>query len=196
LLKGQEGERARLAKELHDSVGNNLSFIKSETLRLAHDNVYLISLISQTAEDVRSITHNLMPTVIRKFGLVQGLKDLVDKWQRNSTVLVDLNVDHNIKRYDENIELAIFRIVQELTSNAIKHGESNYILIEIKTKPDGLHMLFEDNGNGFDVENATQTGGLGFQNINNRVAFLNGEMSASSTSSGSKFLFLFKVFPL
>jgi signal transduction histidine kinase len=137
-----------------------------------------------------------MPTVIRKFGLVQGLKDLVDKWQRNSTVLVDLNVDHNIKRYDENIELAIFRIVQELTSNAIKHGESNYILIEIKTKPDGLHMLFEDNGNGFDVENATQTGGLGFQNINNRVAFLNGEMSASSTSSGSKFLFLFKVFPL
>jgi len=196
LLQGQEGERARLAKELHDSVGNNLSFIKSETLRHAPDNVYLLSLISQTAEDVRSITHNLMPSVIRKFGLKEGLKDLVNKWQQTTSILVDLNIASSFQRYDENLELAIFRIIQELTNNAIKHGESDYILIELSETNDGILLNFEDNGSGFDTQSASVEGGLGMQNINNRVVFLNGTMQVSSSGAGSKFKFIFNIKPL
>jgi signal transduction histidine kinase len=193
LVKGQEEERLRIAKDLHDGVGNNLAMVKAEIIKnsTGENKDYLAQLVTQTSEEVRNITHDLMPVVIRKFGLVEGLNDLIEKWKHTDQVFIDINYE-NHPQIDKNASLTIYRIVQELIKNSITHGEANYIIIIISQNKDGLTLIYEDNGSGMLLDETDINIGSGIQNINNRVSYLNGTMYTNSETSGLKYTFVFK----
>lgn len=191
LVKGQEEERLRIAKDLHDGVGNNLAMIRAEILKNNNNKDYLAQLITQTAEEVRNITHDLMPVAIRKFGLIEALNDLTEKWKHTNQVFIDVNYETEIK-IDKNVSLTIYRIVQELINNSITHGQASYIIIMISQKKGALTLIYEDNGNCFDEDLCNQKTGIGRENINNRVSYLNGTLEISKKSSGLKYTFVFR----
>jgi len=192
LLKGQEEERLRIAKDLHDGVGNNLAVINAEILKNnSHENnLYLANLVKQTSEEVRSITHDLIPVAIRKFGLKEGIDDLAKKWKHASQVLIDVNYQGKIS-LDKNYSLTIYRIIQELIKNSVTHGGANYIHILISQINQDLNLVYEDTGTGFEVESLKNSEGIGFQNILNRVSYLNGKMDIESGTKGLKVSFVF-----
>jgi len=192
LVRGQEEERLRIAKDLHDGVGNNLAMITAEILKpKGLDNpAYLATLIQQTSEEVRNITHDLMPVAIRKFGLKEALTDLVEKWKHTSSVLIDINFEGALK-LDKNSALTIFRIIQELIKNSITHGQAEYIHLLINQNSKEMNMIYEDNGKGFDLNELKTKEGIGFENIINRVNYLDGTMDIKKSSKGLKFSFVF-----
>ena len=194
LVKGQEDERLRMAKELHDGVGNNLAILNAEITRdFSKENKNaIISLLSQTSEEVRNITHDLMPITVKKLGLNEAINDLVDKWRHSSNLVIDVNTSNEELGLDKNEELTIYRIIQELIKNSVQHGEATYILLNIKKEKGQIHLQFEDNGHGLRDE-VEASKGIGFKNISSRVAYLNGTFDMESDENGVRIKFVFSI---
>ncbi|MCT4622223.1 MAG: histidine kinase [Schleiferiaceae bacterium] len=183
LVKGQEKERNRIARDLHDGVGNTITILnlKSQALK----NNEFIELTQQLSQEVREISHNIMPGIISRLGLKEALAEIVEEW-KNSDVLVDITYKNIDRFYSENNNnLTLYRIIQELINNAVKHGGANYISIYFSNKPEHFYCAFEDNGHGFDTENVSN--GSGLTNVKNRIIYLGGELSVISTEEGSSF---------
>ncbi len=193
LVRGQEDERLRIAKDLHDGVGNNLAIMKAEILKenTAYNKDYLAALVTQTSEEVRNITHDLMPIAIKKLGLTEALNDLVVKWKHTNQLLIDVNYEGEIN-IDKNTSLTLYRIIQELLKNAVTHGLATYVVIILSQTEKELTLIFEDNGVGTTVEKSTEQTGIGLQNVAHRVSYLNGEMTISKQTKGLKYTFIFR----
>jgi len=189
LLEGQEMERKRLAREIHDGIGPLLSALKLNLANIEGDiekenndlkKKFLKSnmLIDEVADDLRSISHNLLPKVLSDFGLIEALESLSEKIQTSNSV--DMTFMHTgmEKRLDGVIELGIYRIGQELISNTLKHANARKITMQLIRRKDFLHLIFEDDGKGFDPETINK--GIGIMNIQNRVKALGGEVNFDS----------------
>ncbi len=193
LLKGQEEERQRISKELHDSVGSNLAIINAQILKsISGDNAnYLTSLISKTSEEIRNISHDLMPSTINKFGLIEALSDLKERWNATSKLIIDVNFTPTDIKLNPTVELTLYRILQELLKNSVTHGCADYALINITKNNEELKLIYEDNGTGFCYKESKNKG-LGFSNIENRVSYLHGEMKIIEQEKGVKIIFTFR----
>lgn len=186
LVKGQESERNRIARELHDSLGNTLAILKNKAQILKAQDPDLLGLVKIAAEEVRTISHDLMPESLLRFGLFDALEDLKKLWEYNGKVVVDLNVPADINDYFSPEETqTVYRIIQEAIKNAIQHGKSNYMVIQflIENKQ-RISIVIEDNGVGFDTSKPNN--GIGLKNIENRVLFLQGFINIESTKNGTK----------
>lgn len=194
LVKGQEEERLRMAKELHDGVGNNLAILNAEITRdfTEENKNSILLLLSQTSEEVRNITHDIMPITVKKLGLKEAINDLVVKWRHSSNIVIDVNLSQEDFGIDKNEELTIYRIIQELIKNSVQHGEATYILLNMSKQNDKILFQFKDNGIGID-KNAMVAKGIGFKNITNRVAFLNGTFDMESDDNGVRMKFVFSI---
>ena len=194
LVKGQEEERLRMAKELHDGVGNCLAILNAEITRdfTEKNKGAILTLLSQTSEEVRNITHDLMPITVKKLGLKEAIHDLVDKWRHSSNLVIDVNMTHESFGIDKDEELTIYRIIQELVKNSVQHGEASYILLNISKKKDKIILQFKDNGHGIDAK-VKAAKGIGFKNISSRVAFLNGTFDMESDANGVRMKFIFSI---
>lgn len=183
-IQTQENERKRIARDLHDSVGGVLSAAKlniNQALRTPDEESASQALdeakkrIDETLVDTRRISHNLLPATLSEFGLVDTLEEHCNKL--NSSELEVLFQHHGEKkRVEEKIELALFRIVQELLHNVIKHAAAS--IVEVKSEMDAglLRLEVKDNGKGFDVGvggKGIQDAGLGLKNIESRVSMIN-----------------------
>ena len=187
LIVGQEMERRRLSKEIHDGIGPlmstiklNLDSVKNE-LKDAPDKTLqkvgtMSDLIQDVAADLRSISHALMPSALIDFGLVAPLTNICKKASESELVQVDFFHKGLEKRLDKNIELNLYRVTQELLNNALKYSQAKTIQIQIIKSKKKVTLTVDDDGVGFDPKAFTEKmqNGIGFRNINTRVSSLGG----------------------
>lgn len=188
MLEGQENERERISKDLHDSLGGLLSTIKLQFDSVKSKMVKVGSLreyksanrmLDTAVEEVRSISQNLQPGSLMKLGLIPALKDLFNRFDEEIYPEVDFqyyNIPENIPNM---VSLSIYRVIQELLHNTIKHAKANEILIQINTEDDELVIQFEDDGVGYDTVNLKRKG-MGLENIKSRINYLKGQISVHS----------------
>ncbi len=196
MIDGQEQERRRVAKELHDGLGQSLSAISlnlnileaeleqlSDKSKTAFKNLKI--LLDNTVSDVKSISQALMPRVLEDYGLVRALRNLGTMIGQTSLVSVNLQLHGMEQRLQPNIEIALYRLAQELINNSLKHAKAKEINVQLVRYDASVVLMVEDNGRGFDVGRVQQTGsGLGLKNIENRVRALNGEHFIDSSPDG------------
>jgi signal transduction histidine kinase len=187
LLLGQEMERRRLAKEIHDGVGPNMSTLKLQIdaiKKKAGDDLIIKGLqdinesISSIAADIRQISHDLMPSSLIDFGVVTALSNFSKKISDSSDIKVHFQSNFEDKKLSKEHELNIFRIVQELVNNALKYSQSNNIEISLRLEGSIANIQIQDDGIGMDV-NANRSG-IGLYNIRTRVESLHGEFDLES----------------
>jgi two-component system, NarL family, sensor kinase len=184
MLKGQEKERRRIAKDLHDGPGGLLSGTKisfmnlKEALNMSRGmkQQYDKSLaqMDNAIGDLRKISQNLMPEALLKYGLNEALRDFCDATQLLSTVKITYNQLGDVRILESTTEVFIYRMVQELVSNAIKHASASKILVQLAYNTHRTGITVEDNGKGFDKNILQNNKGAGMSNINYRVQYLNG----------------------
>lgn len=195
-LESQENERRRVAGDLHDSVGGMLSAIRVGLTTIAKQLAdpqgmeQPKKMLDDTINSVRSISRDLMPSTLEKFGLVHAIRELCERFQATSFLPVIFQEQGELHTLDQRRELMIFRVVQELVNNAIKHSHAATIHVTI-SGTDKLEIIVEDDGIGFDPEverGLNQSAkGLGLFNIENRVRLLSAKMNfVSVPERGSK----------
>lgn len=196
-LESEESERRRLAGDLHDSVGGMLSTIRVGLAAIAKQlpDPSLIEqskrMLDETLTSVRRISLDLMPSTLEKFGLMPALKELCERFEGASLIPVNLEEHGEIKAMPASRALKVYRIVQELINNAVKHAEASVINVVTKGDAKGVQITVEDNGKGFDPSlnhSATWNGsGLGLYNMENRARLLNTQLEyESDLGKGSK----------
>lgn len=189
LLEGQEQERKRLAREIHDGVGPTLSTIKmnltsiEDQLGSTDDSISdrfrkSYEMIDEVANDIRSISHNLLPKVLTDFGLKDALQTLCEKIEYTRQLSVDFYSRGLEKRMDEVTELGLYRICQELMNNTIKYAEAKKVTIQLFKRENEISLMYEDDGKGFYPDAVSK--GLGMSNINNRIKALGGQVHIDS----------------
>jgi two-component system NarL family sensor kinase len=189
MLKGQEEERTRLAKDLHDGLGGMLSGVKisfsnmKDNIIMDHEHMVAfeksIAQLDNTIDELRKVSHNLMPEALVKFGLKSAVKDFCDSVQDANTRIIceQLGVERELgNKGDVNV----YRIIQELVSNAVKHARASQVLVQLTKTPQKVMVTVEDNGKGLDQQQLATSNGIGLTNIKHRVNYLNGTMDVSS----------------
>ena len=186
MLQGQEEERSRIAKDLHDGLGGMLSGTKlsfihmKENLVLTPENAILfeksLSMLDNTIADLRKVAHNLMPEALVKFGLADALKDFCDSIQTSSGIKVIYQQQGENRKLPNTPEVFTYRIIQELVNNAIKHANANQIIVQLNINTHKLSITVEDDGNGFDINKIANSKGAGMDNIKYRVQYFNGTL--------------------
>jgi signal transduction histidine kinase len=193
-LEAQEAERRRLARDLHDEVGTMLALIKLQAGQWANGfpdqatpggelPVQNLKLkLDEVMNSVRRISHDLMPIMLTKYGLVQAIESLKRSLPAGSNLKVQFECNEPMQRVAERIELSLYRIVQELLTNTIKHAGATEACIKLMFEADTLKLVYTDNGKGFDFQDLSdkQSAGLGLTNLQSRMALLNGTLTFSS----------------
>ncbi|MBI3141598.1 MAG: sensor histidine kinase [Bacteroidetes bacterium] len=192
LVEGQEQERTRISAELHDGLGSLLSTVKHhfEVLTNKHngEQVALFEKVHHMLDDacveVRKISHDMASNVLGKFGLKAALYDLSDMVSASGSIQVKMAINGLESKLDKSLETHIFRLVQELLANTVKHAHATKVNVQVLQFDDNLSIVFEDNGRGFDYDVAKKKDGLGLKNILTRVAHLQGTVEFD-TGKGS-----------
>jgi two-component system NarL family sensor kinase len=182
-LESQESERRRLAADLHDSIGGMLSTIRvgittiGRSLPDPQSIDQTKQMLDDTISSVRRISRDLMPSTLEKFGVVHAIKELCERFQGTSKITIQFAEDGEIPILEAQRGLMVFRIVQELLNNAVKHAQASRIIVSLRAA-DQLYITVEDDGVGFDADEQKkdkQSGkGLGLFNIENRARLLEG----------------------
>jgi len=176
-LESQETERHRLAAELHDSIGAMLSTIRLSIMSVSLDDHYSESvqhtkqMIDDTIDSVRRISRDLMPSTLQKFGLTQAITEMCQQYTTVSGMNISIHKEGEERSLDKTQEIMIFRIVQELVNNAMKHSKATLIKVSI-TWSDKLIVCVEDNGTGFNADEKMSSQGLGLYNMQNRAIII------------------------
>ena len=189
MVEGQEDERKRIAEDLHDRVGSILSTVKLyfnslntkiDTHQVENNQQFdkANTLLDEAVQEVRRISHNLVSGLLMKFGLVPALRDLCETVEGAQQIKVHLQMHGIDERLDNQIEISLYRIIQELISNILKHAKATEITVSITRQDGNLNILVEDNGKGFDTNLVYE--GMGLKNIRSRVEKLNGKINFDS----------------
>ena len=191
VMEGEEAERSRLASDLHNGLGGLLSGIKinlssmKENAVITHENVssfnHAISLLDTSISELRRIAHNLMPETLNHYGLKTALEDFCSQVSPAGLPKIVLQFFGEEIRYTKELELTVYRIIQELVNNSLKHSGADRIDIQLFSEPDRVSAQVSDNGKGFDSTAVEKEGkGKGLQNIRDRVTALNGKFDLRS----------------
>jgi signal transduction histidine kinase len=181
LVEGQEEERKRIATELHDGLGVLLSATKmqfSTILDKSPDNREVIEkayrMLEQASGDVRKISHNMMPGLLTKLGFFEAAEDLFEHIGDTTGMNAECTISGSRDRLPENKEIMLYRIIQEMVNNTLKHAEAKSIALWIIIEPNRMNITYSDDGKGFDYEKMLEKETLGLKSIQSRVNFLNG----------------------
>ena len=188
----QEEERKRIAKDLHDDLGSklnvlrlNLNLLKKHSnqseLFLKEMNV-VKSILDQTINTTRKISHELLPPTLQDFGLPTALEELCNAFHSSGVVGVELTTEELRERLPEiNTELQVFRVVQELINNSLRHGGAQNIFVHLTQGEENLQLSYRDDGSGFDVSQLEEKKGLGLKNIDSRLHMIGGQITYESS---------------
>lgn len=183
LFDGEQNERIRIARDLHDSVGQMLSLIKMNlsSQEKTEENDSIQNLVDQTISEVRTISHNLIPEELN-FGIIPALENLSDKINASQKTKLEIIIPEEIReiKFQKQNEISIFRIVQEVVNNMIKHAEASTIKLSIKKIENSLIINIKDNGKGITENEISNSSGIGWKNINARVNMMDGKMKIES----------------
>lgn len=188
VLVGQEKERERIARELHDGIGVLLSTASihfssvedkadketGEMLKKAN------KLLKEASKEVRQISHNMMPGVLSKFGLQDAIEDMFEDVEDAGEINVDLRLELGGKRLPEDMEIMLYRVIQEMLNNTLKHAKASKITFSLIKESDRVKMEYADDGVGFEEENLPEGKNLGLSGIRSRVEYLGGTVKLDS----------------
>lgn len=192
MVEGQEKERKRIAEDLHDNVGSVLATLKLhfENLKLNREKKQFNqeelyekteNLIDETYAKIRHIAHEKNAGVIANQGLLVAIKIMAEKISSANKTQIEV-IDFGLnKRLENTLEISVFRIIQELTTNILKHAEAKNATINISYYENELNIIIEDNGKGFDSSKETTKDGIGLKSIKTRVHHLNGTFDIDSS---------------
>lgn len=190
MIEGQEKERQRIAVDLHDSLGGLLSAVKLQFDKLngqlnestQHSQYQKATHLLDTAvEEVRTISRDLQPGALRELGLISALHDLINRFDGDAYPEIFFQYYNFEEKLDDMTALSIYRIIQELINNTIKHAKAREILIQLSNKDNDIVIEYEDDGKGFDSASMPVRKGMGLDNITSRVNYLKGSLSVNST---------------
>jgi two-component system, NarL family, sensor kinase len=187
VVQAEEKERQRIARELHDGVGHLLSSAKlnlsaieeqDDETKTAVENS--MKIIDEALEETRTISHNLMPAALTELGFVAAVQQLARKINQAGKVKVELQIQPGSFELDETKSTALFRIVQEVVNNMLKHADATSINISASKKEQVLHLSIADDGVGFDVNNINSSNGIGWKNIFARADMIHAAITVNS----------------
>ena len=186
LMHGEEKERSRIAKDLHDGVAGTLAAVKMNFSSLALQQPKLsdakeyrqgVKLLDEASVEVRKTSHNLMPEVLIKYGLDEALRRYCSNLT-NSILFIQYDSWGDIVRYKDSFELSVYRIMQELLNNIIKHSKANNAIVQLSVQDKILSLTIEDNGVGYGEDMAKE--GMGIHSLQTRVKAMNGKIEMNS----------------
>jgi len=190
VFQAQEEERRRIAKELHDGVGQTISAIKMNyqslsgklaEKELVSDFQKIGKMLDNAGTEVRSISHQMIPKELEQFGLVPAVEGMLNLNFENSPLKVQFEHSGFTERIGNQIELVLFRVLQELVSNIIKHSKANQLTVQLVKLQTHVVMNVSDNGIGFDVE-SKEKNGIGLLNMASRIDAIKGHIHYDSAS--------------
>jgi PAS domain S-box-containing protein len=187
-IEGQENERKRIAKDLHDGLGQMLSAIKMN-VNIVTDNPEksrdLNKLLDEAIQETKRISENLLPSKIRDFGLVPNLKTLCQEVEQATRIPVAFHKLGEISKLTDVAKINLYRIAQEGINNAVRHGQPSHIVVQLNEDDDKLTLTIEDDGKGFNPEvneeNSRSKNGL--VNMRDRTRILNGTITIESDTN-------------
>ncbi|MFK7952416.1 MAG: ATP-binding protein [Ekhidna sp.] len=197
VINATEQERSRISKDLHDGIGQELSALKlslNSVIDRSKDDdqkkelAKIASSFSNSADEVRSISHQMMPRALMEQGLIPAIDDLMKNAFQHSNTTFTLEESGINERFNERIEVSVYRIIQELINNIIKHAEANQVSVQLIAKGNNLLVFVEDDGKGFDASN--QKEGHGLINIKSRTEMINGSVNFEPSSNKGTFVSL------
>lgn len=191
VLQGEEQERTRLAKDLHDGLGGMLSGIKYSfntmkgNLIMTPENSQAfersMDMLDSSIKEMRRVAHNMMPEALVKFGLDTALKDFCNDVNQSGALQVSyqsIGLENEV--IVQTTAITIYRIVQELINNTMKHAAAKTAIVQVSKSGSQLAITVEDDGIGFDTALLKGSKGIGWSNIQNRVEFLKGTLDVRS----------------
>jgi two-component system, NarL family, sensor kinase len=190
IIDAEEKERIRIAKDLHDGIGQQLSAIKinfsafkDAFIGKENDGKYmaLLNMVDDAVKEVRSVSHDMMPNALLRFGLVAATREFIDKIAMSGSLKVDLQIIGLNERLENTTETVLYRVLQEVVNNIIKHAEASKISIQFIKYEHSLNLILEDNGKGFDTSAMNEFKGIGLKNIISRIEYLNGTVHFDSS---------------
>jgi len=188
MIEGQELERERIAKDLHDSLGGLLStiklqFEKAKVQPIENDENFHFQnaqdLLDTAVDEVRNISRNLQPGSLKNMGLVAATNDLINRYTGKAYPDIDFQHYHIPEKLNGMVATSIYRIIQELMNNAIKYAKASEIILQLQRVDDEIIISFEDDGIGFDAKNPEHVG-MGLENVKSRVQYLKGNLQIDS----------------
>ncbi|MFT3846966.1 MAG: sensor histidine kinase [Lacibacter sp.] len=198
VLEAEEKERSRIAKDLHDGVGQMMSAARMN-LSSFYNNITLndnsqqkslydiIQLVDDSCKEVRAVSHSMMPAALLTKGLPQAVDEMLSKINSNK-LKVSFHSEGFADRLDSNIETILFRVIQECVNNTIKHAEAGNLDIALIHDNDGVSVTIEDDGKGFDYSSFREEDGIGLKNISSRIQFLKGTLDFDTSPGNGTFI--------
>ncbi len=191
IIEAEERERKRIAGDLHDGVGQLFSAVKLNMgtlldridLKPGDDQALAektMAMVDESCREVRSIAHQMMPNILLKMGLASAVKDFVGKIESDRLKVTVETAGLN-DRLDQNVEIVLYRVIQESVNNVIKHAGASRLDIQLVRETNGVTATIEDNGKGFDTSNYEKFDGIGLKNILTRTEYLKGTVDISSS---------------
>ncbi len=193
IFTGQEMERRRLAQELHDGLGQAISAIglnmnalepELENFNIKFKGIYseLKEKLNNAFDEIKTISKNLTPKILEDYGLSRALKYLGETLDNSTAVELNFSLHGDLDTIDSKVSLSIYRSVQELLSNALRHANANKINVYVTRSKKSILVIVEDDGNGFDPDKLTL--GFGISNLKSRVELLKGKLDIDSNDKG------------
>lgn len=191
VIEAQEQERKRIAQELHDGLGQLLSTARLNVAGLEDDvdtsdpdatRMFnnSLELIDESVQEVRNISHNMMPSALIRLGLISATKEQINKINQAGAVQVELHVEGIEDRLNESLEISLYRIIQEVLNNTLKHADADKITVNIIRANGEIQVSINDNGKGMDTRSIKDSTGIGWKNIYSRVEMMNGKLNIDS----------------
>jgi signal transduction histidine kinase len=189
MVNGEEKERSRIARELHDGIGGTLGAIRTrvsamvrkyKTAQTNDDFTELMQMLEEASADLRKTAHNLMPEILLQEGLAKASLLFCERLRKGHSLQVNTEIWGKVRRLPGDVELTAYRIIQELMHNILKHAGATQALVQIVFHDSQLCITVEDNGRGMPVDDAHRDG-IGLRTIRERVKLLNGQIDTVST---------------
>ncbi len=188
VLRTEERSRSQFAKELHDGMGPLLSSAKMSLSAISTENMNdeqckilqnTRFVIDEAIRSVREISNNMSPQILMDFGLAQGLQHFLSRIQSLHTIEIVFDTNLHKERYDNDIEVVLYRVICELINNSLKHSGCKKIEVSLISKGTALELIYRDDGCGF-CPDTVISNGMGLSNITSRIDSLNGELQITS----------------
>jgi signal transduction histidine kinase len=178
LMESQENERTRIAKELHDSVGQQLTLIKKRAQK--EDLRDITKMTHNALEEIREISRGLYPTILKQLGLTESIGQLIFDLDERSPIFFSAEIDEIDSVFNERQTLNFYRFIQECMSNVLKHSEATTVSLSIQDTQTKLLLEITDNGKGFEYNNQLKQNSLGLKTMAERIRMLNGTLFIDS----------------
>lgn len=201
VIDSEEKERKRIASDLHDGVGQlmsaawmNLQALKNQVSELNSAEAELLdkslALVNESCNEVRQVSHNMMPNALLLKGLVKAVQEFIGQInQRN--IKINLTTEGLSDNLPSHVETVLYRVIQESVNNVIKHAKASKLDISIIKSLDGIDVMIEDNGIGFNLKNANKNNGIGLSNIKSRIQYLEGTVEWNTSEKNGTLVAIF-----